>query len=372
MAERLRSRGFGVYVVPEAATLMMTGGASFSGMTKEQVLNFQTALLRTQLALEDAFYAVASASAKTSFVLCDRGTCDGRAYMSSELWSTMLRANNWDMVAIRDARYDLVVHLVTAADGAEEYYQLENNQVRTETPSEARRVDHKTQKAWVGHPHLRIVDNRTGFREKINRVDAIISELAGVHLSKRVVRKFLLEPLPSLHAAVDSMAGFEEFEVEQTFLKKLSEEKVQESVRKRGKHGVFTFVHKVRTLNRETKRQITNREYLSLLAHSDPERRTLRITRQCFLYSGNYFVFDNVLNVEPTVLMLRCHCDEGYMGRLDIPSWLTVSREVTGESEFSMHELSLRVSPVRPLVKVERYHDNGDYAINSDDFARSC
>lgn len=38
---------------------------------------------------------------------------------------------------LRDQRYDAVVHLVTAADGAENFYTLANNEVRTESIEQA-------------------------------------------------------------------------------------------------------------------------------------------------------------------------------------------------------------------------------------------
>ncbi|KAI0567337.1 P-loop containing nucleoside triphosphate hydrolase [Gracilaria domingensis] len=361
VSERLRSRGFGVYVVPEAATLMFTGGATFEGLTPAQVLNFQTQLLRTQISLEDAFIALAAASNTPSFVLCDRGSCDGRAYMTPSMWNRMLLENGWDMVSIRDARYDVVVHLVTAADGAEPFYTLENNKTRSEAPEHAIRLDRRTQSAWVGHPHLRIVDNRTNFREKINRVDARISEIAGLHLTKRIVRKFLLSDIED-----ELPFRAEEFWVEQTFLSRDLGHDVQESVRKRGTGSRNTFVHKVRTGVSETKRQITNREYLSLLAHCDLSRRTVRIRRKCFLYNGNYFVLDFVTNVDPAIGLLRCHCHEGE-DDVELPDWLHVEREVTGEQEYTMYSLSERVAKIRIREQAIQREDR----ISDMDFARS-
>jgi predicted ATPase len=204
VGERLRARGFGVFVVPEAASLLFTGGATFADATSAQISVFQEALLRTQMALEDNFFRIASASARPSVLLCDRGAMDGKAYMTSAEWAAMLRANKWDPVCLRDERYDLVIHMVTAADGAVPFYQLENNAARTESVDEARVVDKRTQNAWVGHPHLRIIDNRTGFREKIDRVFSNIGKLVGVHdISKsREIRKYVVLPLVSIHAQV--------------------------------------------------------------------------------------------------------------------------------------------------------------------------
>lgn len=335
-----------MFIVPEAATLLFTGGATVTCASASQVVNFQSQLLRTQLHLEDVFINLARKSGyKESFVLCDRGTCDGRAYMSPHAWESMLEENGWDMVNIRDGRYEMVVHLITAADGALDYYTLENNMTRTEAPHEACDLDRRTQAAWVGHPHLRIVDNRSGFRAKINRVDALISELAGLHLVPRTVRKFLLSNAQdNMHMHVESKDSLvvEQFIVEQTFLCTGLAGEVQESVRCRGKNGVFTYVHKVRRGISETKRQITSREYKSLLPHCDPDRRGVRIRRQCFLFEGTYFVLDCVMNVEPRVRLLRCHCEVGDSS-MKIPPWIDINTEVSGDKKFSIYSLALSV-----------------------------
>ena len=52
--------------------------------------------------------------------------------MSDNMFRTVLDENNWNEVYLRDYRYDLVLHLVTAANGAEKYYTLENNAARKE------------------------------------------------------------------------------------------------------------------------------------------------------------------------------------------------------------------------------------------------
>lgn len=370
ISERLRGRGFGVYVVPEAATLLFTGGCTFVDQTPEQISVFQASLLRTQMALEDNFYRIASAASKPSVLLCDRGLMDGRAYMSTAAWSDMLADNGWDPVCLRDERYDLVIHMITAADGATAHYQLANNVARSESVSEAVTVDRRTQEAWVGHPQLRIIDNRTGFREKINRVFRVIGELVGVHVSKRAVKKFLVDKHVRPRALESCVFNLEEFEVEQTFLQRGTiKEGVQESVRRRGDGGTYTFVHKVRSpsvdgMVKETKRQITNREYISLLANADPERRTVRIKRQCFVYKSQYYVMDTILNIEPIVRLIRAQVDDG-VDDLELPLWIKTEREVSGDPEWTMFNMSARIVPQRvkwPLPKPSRSGGEGqDY-----------
>ena len=90
MSNFLQDRGFNVYSVPEAATMLFANGASqFTADTDEETaVQFQIVLMRLQMALEDTFTALARASAakRPCVILCDRGTMDGSAYLSSEGW----------------------------------------------------------------------------------------------------------------------------------------------------------------------------------------------------------------------------------------------------------------------------------------------
>jgi hypothetical protein len=84
--------------------------------------------MKTQMGLEDRFceLAMIDKSEKPSVVLCDRGVMDGSAYMDPASWKSLLDEMGLNTVQIRDRRYDAVIHLVTAADGAAEFYNLDN------------------------------------------------------------------------------------------------------------------------------------------------------------------------------------------------------------------------------------------------------
>jgi len=60
---------------------------------------------------------------------------------------------------LRDQRYDAVLHLVTAADGAEKYYDNETNSARYESIEEARVKDNKLREAYMTHPKWYLIDN---------------------------------------------------------------------------------------------------------------------------------------------------------------------------------------------------------------------
>ncbi|CBZ28806.1 hypothetical protein, unknown function [Leishmania mexicana MHOM/GT/2001/U1103] len=169
--------GFRVMCVPEAATLLVTGGMQWDGdLTVPQ----QLGLLRTQLALEDQFYALAVASNVPTIIVSDRGTMDGRAFCTDAQFQEILRGVGSTIDVLRD-RYDAVIHMVTAADGAEEFYNLDNP-ARYEDLDGARTSDLRLQRMYVGHPMFRLLDNSTSFEDKIERGLQVVSQV--VHMEQ--------------------------------------------------------------------------------------------------------------------------------------------------------------------------------------------
>ena len=72
--------------------------------------------------LEDIFVEIAQSSEMPTIVLCDRGVMDGSAYTDENVWQAILDETGWNTIQLRDKRYEAVVHLVSAADGAENFY----------------------------------------------------------------------------------------------------------------------------------------------------------------------------------------------------------------------------------------------------------
>ncbi len=165
---RFESLGFLVLCGPEAATLLFGGGVPFPHDEASRML-LQRTILKLQMGLEDMLEEIGRASGRPTLILLDRGALDGKAYVSDYEWELLLDDVKLTTVLLRDQRYDAIIHLVTAAQGAEAFYTLANNETRTETPEAAREMDRKTLDAWTGHEHLYIVDNSTAFDEKIRR-----------------------------------------------------------------------------------------------------------------------------------------------------------------------------------------------------------
>ena len=58
--------------------------------------------------------------------------------------------------------------MMTAAEGAEEFYVSDKNDKRQESLEEARAIDRKLNEAWIGHPQYKIIKNRKkGFNKKV-------------------------------------------------------------------------------------------------------------------------------------------------------------------------------------------------------------
>ena len=154
--EYFSGMGYKVFMVPEVPTLYSQGGWNYLTPNRNLYYEGERAILETQLALEDSFQRLAEVCTKPVLMVCDRGTMDISAYMKPEEWEEITAMCGSDSNRLRE-RYDAVLHLVSAADGAEQYYTTATNAIRYENADEeglrlARELDKKVIKAWTGHP----------------------------------------------------------------------------------------------------------------------------------------------------------------------------------------------------------------------------
>lgn len=66
---------------------------------------------------------------------------------------------NMNVVMLRDNRYDAILHMVTAADGAEKFYASLSNEARYESIDEAKLKDKRVRDAYMGHKNWVRIDN---------------------------------------------------------------------------------------------------------------------------------------------------------------------------------------------------------------------
>ena len=365
LSSYLKERGFEVGIAPEAFTLLMTNGISLekeepqeeedpnpltssssssANVNMSQVI--QDSVMTLQMALEDSLVNVLTKRGRPVVLICDRGLMDGSAYMSSEDWNQLIqdRVDVENVVQIREQRYNAVFHLVTAAQGAERFYTLENNVVRTETIEEAIEQDEKTRMAWLGHPKLCVFDNSTDFEGKLERVIAAAAKLVGLpsnlHKSSSRNNKFLLQERPDLDAFPPDIK-YEVFDIEKVYLYddpnlKDDPEFIEEYsfVRKRSysnnRGTVFgqTTVRRSRGSSQdiEVKRIISLREYNAAIKSRDLSRHIINQTRISFLWKTQSFVVHIYNAPIKNVCLLYCQTESN--AEVEIPPFLKVERAV--------------------------------------------
>lgn len=339
LSERLQSLGFRVFCVPEVPTMLVNGGISFVGLSLAQIIEIEAVVLKTQQALEDSFYELARLSGQPSVVFYDRGMMDISAYLPTQAWQGLLDENGLTAIGVRDRRYDAVFHLVTAAIGAEAFYTTANNTARTESPEQARELDHKLRDAWVGHPHLRIISNEGDFKDKILRVVESVCRVVGVPAPLAVERKFLVKSAPR-----QLPVRFERLEIEQTYLH--TEDGSEARVRRRGQQGAYTYTHSLKKPPQGEQRvqvepNISGREYISFLSQADPTRQAIKKLRHCFLWQNQYFELDRFLSPREGLFLLEVELERSRQ-EVVFPPFLEIEREVTDSPEFSNYSLAVR------------------------------
>uniref|UniRef100_A0A0K0E1Q2 AAA_28 domain-containing protein n=1 Tax=Strongyloides stercoralis TaxID=6248 RepID=A0A0K0E1Q2_STRER len=350
------SIGWIVLKVPETATTLMKGGIRFGDLTKEEQYIFQEELVKTLLRLESVYFRLAESFVKRSNVLiiCDRGAMDPSAYMSKDEWETLCKNIDIDTFHLRETRYNQIVHMVTAADGAEKFYTLSNNAARSEGLKDALKQEQLTRKAWIGHPYLDIIDNTDckNFEDKILKMIQAVCKKSGVKTGDRLdkntkKRKWLVSSCDN--------SGFDEvvqFKVSHTYLKiGGDEENVQVRLRKRGNNNKDTYTltksQNISGERIETIWQISHKEYDNFYRLRDTSRCTLFKNRKCFNYGNQYFHLDIFVPPLPSscmgknLMILETYTTKPpFTDEPELPKFMKIVKEITGDKEYSMYNIS--------------------------------
>jgi CYTH domain-containing protein/predicted ATPase len=341
ITEYFSNRGFKVFTIPEVPTLYSLSGWSYLTPNHDLYYEGERAILETQIGLEDSFSRLAETCTKPVLIVCDRGTLDISAYISPEMWEEITHKAGTDTNQLRN-RYDAVLHMVSAADGAEQYYTTANNAVRYEQMNEeglriARELDKKVIKAWTGHPHLRVINNNDDFNAKLNRVLKEIAHVVGVPQPIEEERKYIVELTGELPECTES-------KIVQTYL--VGDPGVEIRLRRREWAGkavnIMTTKSKV-SQNEElvTERQLSNNLYESMMQQADPYRHTIRKQRKSFIWKGQYFELDFYEGPLNGLIILEtkgiaCHED------VKFPPFLKVKQDITGNKDYYNYTLALR------------------------------
>lgn len=352
LSEALLERGIIPLVVPEAATLLIQ-----SGVTPKTLGNipFQNEILRLQLNNEKQWNGMAQSLSKKydkrTVMLCDRGLLTGSAYLFVDnqlevFQKEILNRFHLDVETVR-SRYLGIIHMVTAADGALDYYTLENNSARSESPEEARILDKLTQKAWLGHSHLALVGNidKTGqpinFEQKKSRVVAEAFRMLGVPVPIELEDKFKLKSFNPKSLPVP----YEKIDIVQNYL--IPQTKgTEERVRRRTWNGYSSYFHTIKSPGPngegrfEIEKHISPKKYEQMLQKLYPASKQINKTRYCFLWNAQYFEVDVFgTPYSNLVLMERERTDAN--DKTELPNFIDIERDVTGTGLYSNYTLAM-------------------------------
>jgi len=173
----LRDLGHVVICVPDAEKIVVSnlGAKGLAKSNKEiagsRKIDLHINQLLLQLMLEDTFTNIIKQTQPNRdqelFLMIENGALDQKAYSTEEEWSSVLVETKINESLLLE-RYDMVLHMVTAADGAANHFNHLNNSEKT--LKESRSLDEALRNAYIQHPNFYLVNNSSisCFSEKIS------------------------------------------------------------------------------------------------------------------------------------------------------------------------------------------------------------
>ncbi len=338
LEQELEKLGFYVLIIPETATELILNGIRPFGNSLNS-FEFQRIVFEKQLHKEKLYRKVAKKlKADKIVILHDRGIIDNKSYVTESEFNRLLKEFRLNETEAKD-RYDAVFHLVTAANGAEEFYTLNNNNARTETIEEARILDAKGISNWMGHPHFRVISNDVDFEGKMEKLMREIYLALEVPAPLEIERKYLITK-PDINT-LSKYVPITAIDIVQTYLKPV--ENVERRIRQRGMNGNFSYYYtekrEIDSLKRvEVEEKITEKDYIRYLAEVDTSLSPIVKKRICFVYNSQYFELDLFEFSKDLALMELELTSEN--DTVKLPDFVEVKKEVTGEKNYHNYNIA--------------------------------
>ncbi len=334
IVQKFGDLGYLPFYTTESATLHMSSNLKPSNLPLK---TFQRGVILTTVHLEDAAKRAAfESNHPLPLVLCNRGVPDCEPYSPNGLYEEILSEVNLDPIEARDRRYKAAIFLRSLAyDRPDLYDQLKhNNPHRLEDVDQARVMDEATLKAWVGHPHLRVIDNSTDWAGKLKRIEQEICAVLGIPVPIEDERKFLCAPVDFASLPVFA----QKIDIDQAYLFS-ADPKATPRVRQRGQYGKYVYFHTVKKeivvgKNIEYEKFITADQYRWSLDFILPNTRIVKKHRHCFVYENQYFELDCIPLGNHIVYLLEIELTDRAQ-KLVLPPFLNIEREVTSDRNYT-------------------------------------
>lgn len=346
-----------VLLVPELVTITAMGGHDIRPPKdpKQHVAfsvnpNQKSLLLSHQIKLEDYFINLARLTPdRDAVVVFDRGYLDNMAYMTKEAFDLYIKTTGVNLEEIRDSRYDMVIHMVTAANGAPQHYTLANNKARSEGIELAIAIDNKIKEVWNGHPNhmqafvIRIIGNEVTFNEKVAKVYNSIFGLIDFPKDVNYVRKFLVDPSFSLDS-ISEVSNKQTFKQTLNFLNEPETElratmpglpHISYVTKRETEKGKKAYYYVLRILSEkaeermEIKRTISKEDYQHrMMALGDQSRHPLHCSITIFAYGTAIYNLHKYKFGSKKICILRIMSTSA-KGQCEIPPFIPVLEDIT-------------------------------------------
>ncbi|MEI7480129.1 MAG: AAA family ATPase [bacterium] len=336
LSQMLTDRGYKVLISPESATKLIQAGMKPNELPQ---IVFQEEILLDIVAQEERLVSIAKHYRDLSqkvVILCDRGIMDGEAYAGPKNFKDLLARHGHDYGTVCNNRYHAVMHLRTAALGAEKYYTLANNKARYETAEKARLVDQGTLNAWTRHQHPRVIDNSTDFDGKLHRLFTEVCAVLGDPIPLEKEDKFLIKPFRKKDVPTDIKCF--ESTITQTYLFSPVDNE-ERRLRKRCDRGGVSYYYTVKQdiskgVRLEKEKSITANEYVALLEMRYPKISEIQKRRLCFFWKEQFFEIDIFEEPVSNLYLMEAERTE-QAPDLEIPPFVKVIENVTGNKRYS-------------------------------------
>lgn len=297
--EWLTQQGYVPIFIDEIATRLQTSGIYPIPEYLPQN-EFERTLLQTQISNEEIFEKVGQKiekqSGKKVVIIQDRCILDIAAYIGIEALEDLLKEENRSLNAELQ-KYNAVIYLVSAANGALHAYTTANNTARTETPEEARSRDNKTYQVYAANTHIPLfrITNQGDFkRKKLDTLNAINSVL-GLPLIGENQKKYIIS-FDGINQIISQHGGTHLF-IKQTYLHGTNSnfERRLRFISDENKQRFYSvsetrYLRNGERIKRE--RMISEREYCALMQSASPDYNTIKKERYCINTKTLYIELD--------------------------------------------------------------------------------
>lgn len=334
LVEDLEILGWKAIVCNEVATeLILSGIRPWEIPTRD----FQSYVFQRMFVKEETSASAANFLGDKVVVICDRALPDNLAYMPEEMYAELLEEYDLTPVTVLE-RYHTVVHLVTAAYGAVEHYTVENNEARSEKPTEeglnlARKLDDACMDAYTGHPDFHIIPNRKGqsFKSKIAMAKACIFQSLGI---KETNKKVFLVKHPSYEELQNHISG-SEVEIVYNFIRS-TDPSIKRRITKRGNGTACVYYYAelyANDFSLKLERQISFDEYSM---HLMDRETVLPVKRICFTNEYDYCSLERLPHMKDVgILTVNSSSEE-----ITLPDWVEVVEDISHNPAFAIANLA--------------------------------